>query len=219
MKTLKNDVIGALQQSQIQGWKNDQDEVVTFFERFNLDVRKQYRYLTTIEYDRMQVVCYLLAKIRRAIKICDFLDTLEKDNYEDVDMVKLYLLISHAEITTRSLEQKGKDQELVEKFFSPVESELKYKIMPSLSTRVANKNVSFAYILYKLRCEYTHEGNFTGKIFKKISHGSATLLFPFKVNTETLYGECELTYKEFLDIYMKALMKHVDTYSGLKAFK
>ncbi|GAI17913.1 unnamed protein product [marine sediment metagenome] len=200
------------EQFQIANWKNDEDKISSFFKRFNLDVRDLYKHVTSIDYDRMQAVCYLLSKIDKAIKICDFLDTLEKDNHEDVDVIKIYILISHAEITSRSLGKKGTKIELVKEFFSPVESSLKYRIKPSLTDK-KTPNVNFADILYKIRCEYTHEGNYTGRIFKKKEDGTHSLLIRFKSGNKDFYGECGLTYKEFINIYMKALVENIKMFS------
>jgi|SRR3989344_665684 len=202
------------QQMQMANWKNDEDEIVSFFTRFGLDARYVYKHVMAIDYDRMQAICYLLSKIDKAIKICDFLDTLERDNHEDVDVIKIYTLISHAEITSRSFGGKGSKIELVKKYFSPVEQDLKYRIIPNLPSKGKTPDINFTDILYKIRCEYTHEGNYTGRIFKRDEDGASSLLFGFKEGGETLYGECGITYKEFLIIYMKALLENIKKFSN-----
>ncbi|MDP2692934.1 MAG: hypothetical protein Q8O88_04815 [bacterium] len=201
------------QQMQIVNWKNDEEEIVSFFNRFNLDVKDLYKHVTGIDYEKMQTVCYLLSKIDKAVKICDFLDTLEKDNHEDVDVIKIYTLISHAEITSRSFGVNGSKIELVKKYFSPVEQDLKYRIIPNLPSTGKTLDINFADILYKIRCEYTHEGNYTGRIFKRDEDGASSLLFSFKDGNEELFGECGITYKEFINIYMTALVENIKSYS------
>lgn len=201
------------QQMQIVNWKNDEKEIVSFFDRFNLDVKDLYKHVTGIDYERMQIICYLLSKIDKAIKICDFLDTLEKDGHEDVDVIKIYTLISHAEITSRSFGVNGSKIELVKKYFSPVEQDLKYRIIPNLPSVGKTSYINFADILYKIRCEYTHEGNYTGRIFKRDEDGASSLLFSFKDGNEELFGECGITYKEFINIYMTALVENIKSYS------
>ncbi len=195
-------------------WKNDKEEIVKFFSRFNLDVNGLYDNVMGLDYDRMQIICYLLSKIDKAIKICDFLDTLERDNHEDVDVIKIYVLISHAEITSRSFQAKGTTIELVKKFFEPIKEELRYRIIPSLSTNRTTPDLDFADILYKIRCEYTHEGNYTGRIFKRDSDDPKSyLLICFKDGDEELFGDCGITYKDFLNIYMKALIENIKLFS------
>lgn len=207
-----------LEQSQIAGWRSKKEERATFFKRFDSDFGDVYDHLMSLEYDKIQAVCYLLSKLDKAIKICDFLDTLERDNNEDVDVIKIYILISHAEITSRSLGELGASIALVNNFFSPVESILKFKIRPSITSFVQKTaSMNFADILYKIRCEYTHEGNYTGKIFKNKREGASTNIFSFKSNDETVMGECDVTYKEFLDIYMNALVENIKTFSNYEA--
>ena len=202
------------EQSQIANWKEDKNEIVLFFQRFSLDFGDIYDHVTSIDYDRMQILCYLLSKIDKAIKICDFLDDLNKNNHEDVDVIKIYILISHAEITSRSLKENGTKVELVRKFFNSVESELKYRIVPNyLSDVKIQKDLDFVDILYKIRCEYTHEGNYTGRIFKK-NEDKSSLLFNFKDGKEELSGICGITYKEFINIYMRALIENIKIFSG-----
>lgn len=202
------------EQMQIANWRNDENEIILFFKRFNLDVRDVYRHVTSIDYDRMQAICYLLSKIDKAIKICDFLDILADNNNEDVDVIKIYMLISHAEITSRSLGENGVKIELVRRFFNPVEADLKYKIVPNISPDRKTLAMNFADILYKIRCEYTHEGNYTGRIFKRDEDNADSLLIRFKDNGKELFGECGIVYKDFLEIYMRALIANIRIFSG-----
>jgi len=203
------------QESQINGWKHDKNEIVDFFKRFNLDVDNLYDCITSLDYTRMQIICYLLSKIKKSIKICDFLDTLEKENNEDVDAIKIFFLISHAEITMNNfglLDSKG---ELVNKFFEPVVEKLRYKIKICLGDKGKITEIPFSGILYKIRCEYAHEGSYTGKIFKngKAERNDANNLFSFKNGNKNISGECALTYQEFIDIYMEALVENIIIFS------
>ncbi len=201
------------EQSQIANWKKDKNKIRLFFKRFDLDIGDLYEHITNIDYDRMHAVCYLLSKIDKAIKICDFLDTLKG---EDVDIIKIYILISHAEISSRSLEKRGTKLELVKEFFNPVEPILKYKIIPGLADKITI-NMNFADILYKIRCEYTHEGNYTGKVFlRKREEENVFNVFNFKHNDESFSGCCSLAYKEFIDIYMKTLVENIKIFSDYK---
>lgn len=211
---MKGEVEKKWEKSQIATWQNDKDEIVTFFKRFNLDISDLYDHITSLDYEKMHTILYLLSKFDKAIKICDFLDTLEKNNHEDVDVIKIYILISHAEITSRSFGEKGAKIDLVKKYFKPVEADLRYRIIPSISSSRKTPSIDFADILYKIRCEYTHEGNYLGRIFKRDEDGAFSLLIRFKDGQKELFGECGITYKEFLNIYMTALIEDIKVFSG-----
>jgi|GEM_PF-6768982 hypothetical protein len=204
------------QKSQIEGWKNDGPEIVSFFNKYSLNIGDVYGHIVEIEYERMQIICYLLSKIMRVMKICDFLDQLAETENDDVDVTKMFLLISHAEITMNNFGYKGKKQNLVNLYFAPVEERyrLKYKIMVGINSITDAGNLSFADILYKIRCEYVHEGNYTGRIFKLKGDGKCTLMIRFKHNKEDVFGECNVTYQEFMTIYMDALIENIKIYSN-----
>lgn len=207
------------QEHQIAGWKNDKNEIVKFFNRFDLDVTNIYDHITSLDYDKMQIICYLLSKIRKAIQICDFLDILKKKEHADVDVIKIYLLISHAEIAMNNFQIEDRKIEMVKKFFNPVIDKygLNYKIKISLgNTEDVMEDMGgmlASEILYKIRCEYTHEGNYTGKIFKDPGDDCSNQL-RFKSNDKDVFGECSLTYQEFLNIFMDALVENIKIFSN-----
>lgn len=198
------------EQLQKENWKKQKNDLVASFKRFNLDISDIYNQVMSIDYNRMQEICYLLGKIDKAIKICDFLDILERDNHEDVDIIKIYILISHAEITSRSFGKGGPKIDIVKNFFSPVKSFLEYKIIPTFPS-----TMDFADILYKIRCQYVHEGEYLGKIFKE-NKLSVNNIFTFKDYDKELGGSCGITYKEFIDIYIKALFENIKIFSEHK---
>lgn len=206
------------QERQITDWKNDKGEIVKFFSRFDLDITDIYDHITSLDYDKMQVICYLLSKVRKAIQICDFLDTLEKKEHADVDVIKIYLLISHAEIAMNNFEIEDRKIEMVKKFFDPAIDKygLNYKIRISLGSIEDTGSMSSPEILYKIRCEYTHEGNYTGKIFKKPGDDCQNL-FRFKSDNKDIHGECNLTYQEFLNIFMDALVENIKNFSSYES--
>lgn len=202
------------QQGQLEGWRADASNVVAWFARFNIDAADVYNHVVNnTDYDTAQAVCYLLSKLDNAVKLCDFLDTLERDNNKDVDVIKIYLLISHAEIASRSLGGRGNGQELVRAFFAPVAPELQYRIKPTLASGGMIPDQDAAFILYKIRCEYTHEGNYTGKIFQRDGEKAFGNLFSYHVDGSGLSGECGMTYREFLGICMRALIEHIKRFS------
>ena len=203
--------------SQILGWKNNKDFIVSLFKRFNLDVIDLYAKVISCSYDRMQAICYLLSKIGKVIKICDFLDTLEKENHEDVEVIKIYLLISHAEIASRTFGVVGKKDVLVKEFFDPIvdKYKLNYKIRLSLGKlpRDPKDDLLATDILYKIRCEYAHEGNYTGRIFRKAETESMVYNgFSFKHSNSQIMAECSLSYTDFLNIFMDALWRNIEKF-------
>jgi hypothetical protein len=204
---------------QIQGWQDDKSSIVNFFDRFDIDIADLYSHITSIDYDRMQVICYLLSKIDLAVKLCDHLDNLKKKDYADVDIVKIYLLISHAEITINNFGIQGNKVDLVKKFFDPVAEKhgLKHKLRAGLEGIEKTGYIPYYKILYKIRCQYTHEGDYTGKIFKNTNDDKKTvLIIQFIDNEKFIEGESNLTYDEFINIYMDALVANIKFYSNYK---
>jgi hypothetical protein len=200
------------EESQIQWWKEDKERVVSFFSRFNIDLNEFYDEITDLNYNEMQIIVYLISKIEKAIKICDFLDKLEKNEHDDVDVVKIYMLISHAEIAINNFQWQGGKKEMVERYFEPVVKKfgLNYKVRLGLGAVEKYGSMSCSEIFYKIRCEYTHEGNYTGKIFKNKNDDAFLYnIFGFTIKGEYVTGECNLTYESFLNIFMDALVENI----------
>ena len=199
------------QESQIKGWKDDKNEIVSFFERFGLRVSSLYEEVTNSRYDKMQIVCYLLSKIKKAIKICDYLDILEKEEHADIDAIKIFFLIAHAEITMNNFGLRDSKSILVSNFFKPVmvKHRLNYRMRISLENIKEVGGMSFSDILYKIRCEYAHEGNYTGKIFMTKKEEGVVNAFSFKSGGKDVFGECGLTYLELVNVYMEALVENI----------
>ena len=207
-------------QGQKEDWSQNQTEVERFFYRFDVNITDTYSRLLGVDYDHMQVVCYLISKIMLAVKLCDYLDLLKRDEHRDVDVIKIYLLISHAEITMNNLGFLGVKKDMVKDYFNPVHDEhrLKYMIKLSLTSMEEGGSLDFAGILYKIRNQYTHKGDYTGRIFKDKS-GDAINMFDFSDGSKNIYGECDLTYMEFMNIYLKALRAHIDSFIKPKSQK
>lgn len=204
------------QKKQINKWKRDKPEIVKFFNKFNLNINNLYDHIIHLGYEKMRTVCYLLSKIRLAVKVCDYLNTLEKEERRDVDVMKIYFLVSHAEITMDNFGVKGNKKELVRKFFEPITKKygLNYKIRYEDSSRP----MLFSDILYGIRNDYTHAGNYIGRIFKTMSDEDDCpnyCSFYDKYN-KMIYFCFNLTCKEFTDIFMDALVKNIKIFSKYK---
>ncbi|OIO47347.1 MAG: hypothetical protein AUJ28_00935 [Parcubacteria group bacterium CG1_02_37_51] len=162
----------------------------------------------------MQIIHYLFSKVEKSIKICKFLDGLQDNENDDVDAIKLFFLVSHAEIAMNDFGNTGTKKELVEKFFEPVADDLKFNIKLTLDEVEKGISMTFADILYKVRCDYAHEGNYTGKIFKsKKDKKCLHNIFSFHDMGDLIFAESALTYKAFIKIYMRALTEHIKIYS------
>lgn len=204
-----------LEESEIKEWKKDKNRIVKFFSKFDLNVADIYDHIIILDGDKTRATCYLLSKVMMVMKICDFLDILEKREQADVDIIKIYLLISHAEITMNSFGIKGNKDEKIEKFFDPVidKYNLNNKIRMDRESIEKTEAMSSPKMLWKIRCEYTHEGNYTGKIFKTTDDDSPSW-FKFKSNDKEVCGGCNLTYQKFLNIFMDALIENIKIFSG-----
>lgn len=207
------------QNSQIAGWRNDENKILVFFQRFGLNISDIYGHIMEkLQYDKMQIIFKLLFEIEKAVAICDYLDSIKEEARYDVDVIKLFFLISHAEIAMHSLGCTGRKQDLVNKFFRPVEQELKYKIQLCLDSITKLGDIQSAEILYKIRCQYAHEGDSSGIIFQKNDDGAGNY-FCVKDNTTNLmiFGTCNLTCREFMNIYMEALVENIKIFSEFVA--
>ncbi|MCK5475263.1 MAG: hypothetical protein KAI71_01600 [Candidatus Pacebacteria bacterium] len=217
-----NEFSNKWQNMQKESWKNNKGEIVDFFNKYVQDVSELYDFLICLDYKKQQRIFYLLSKIRKVIKICDFLDSLKKEKNEDVDKIKIFLLISHAEITINTFYQKdvnnnSSHRELVKKFFAPIVDRygLDYKVRITIDDINKIKDATFSSIFYDIRCEYVHKGNYTGIIFKnEKSEDCAYNFFFFEKKSQTINGECKLTYKEFINIYLDALVENIKIFSN-----
>ena len=159
------------------------------------------------------------------ISVCDFLDTLAENKDENVDKSKIFYLISHSEIIMNNLRlatQKTRKAELVNNFFAPVIDQLQQYTF-KLTIRDANKlrkmkqETSASRILYKIRNEYVHQGNFVGKVFKIDSTEWKDQDFSFDWDIPndqplSVYGKTNLMYSQFLKIYFSAFAANLKEY-------
>jgi len=212
------------EQRQLTEWQGAVEEIKSFFLRFGVEIDCQGLGLFDLDYEDIQPAAYLIAKLRKIISICDFLDSRAKEHNEDVDKIKIFHLISHAEIVMNVLcDATRNNAEKVDDFFVPVDSQLQHSLCLTISdnSQLTSQGqvTSSSRILYKLRCEYAHQGNFTGKVFRRDSAedhvynyfafywdlpGSRTKVFAS--------AETNLTYYDFLNIYFTAFKNHLAKY-------
>ena len=218
----------AWEESQISSWKCDMESIVLFFSCFAVNVKDVYKRFFSLTYDDMQPIIYLVGKIQKVMAVCGFLDDLAKQG-QDIDKIKVFYLISHAEIAMNTFPHHGKNKaDLVKEYFLPVISSLKYSFrLSSKSQKLVSgeKNGSSAdSILYKLRNEYAHQGDFTGRVFRQDSGSDKTTYHRFDFDWDLqgkgkmvrACGETNLTYRQFLNIYFSAFKSRLEEYMELR---
>ncbi len=211
------------EQSQIKVCQDNRNTIISLFSRFSVDFEETYSKLLNLPYGRQQPAMYLLGKIQKMVSICDFLDELKRNHNEDVDKIKIFQLISHAEIVIKTLSSGKNKAELVSKYFDTVKESIKYRLRLSIqNTNDLSKkqeDTTASGILYKLRNEYAHQGNFTGNVFKR---GAENLdlynifMFDWDLPKEKkiilVSGETNLTCIDFMNIYFTALKNQLEIY-------
>lgn len=211
--------------AQMEGWKNNAAVVQDFFNRFSIDIKETYIKLCKLLYNKQQPVMYLFGKIEKMIAICDFLDTLATNNHADVDKIKIFQLISHSEIIMNNLGLHSTDTkkvDLIVSFFEPVKDKLQHGLRLAIehtnSLTENHQDASSARILFKLRNEYAHQGNFTGKVFLSGTMEDRVYnSFSFdwdmpKTKPVNVCAITNLTYNNFLNIYFFAFKIHLESY-------
>ncbi len=222
---MKDDMEKKWEQNHLTLWQDDSSRIEEFFKRFGVEMSQSYNNLFNLDYDFIQPAIYLIGKIEKVIEVCDFLNSLAKNNHDDVDKIKIFYLVSHAEIiiNTFTANSAGMNKsDLVDSFFEPVKDKLQYTLqLTSEDTNKLskmNQQITPSRILYKLRNEYAHQGNFTGKIFKLLTdEEKVSNLFSFdwdipKAQPLDVCGLTRLTYDQFLHIYFSAFKWHFEDY-------
>jgi len=200
-------------------WASEKEKksVLAFFKRFNQEnFEGIYNKIISLKnHDDAREIFYLIAKIIRIIEICDFLDKEKAEKNHDIDEIKIYLLISHSEIAAR-LVSSGDGASLVKKFFQSEKTELNYKIHASYEEKdkegkLIKKILDASYFLYLVRCDYTHNGNFTGNIFRTGDCGKFYVFDATEIG-KNISVEFNLSYNDFMNVYVKALVEIIEKY-------
>lgn len=214
------------EQAQLMHWRSEANDVTYFFSDFGIDFKSVHEQLFDLHYDDIQPVMYLFGKIQKAIGICTYLDGQAQKNNEDVDKIKLFQLTSHAEIAMKVLnEADTTNQKRIEGFFEPIVSKLQYRLRLSIddvsTLSKLNEDISASSILYKLRCEYVHQGDYLGNVFRipssdKRVYISSSFKWDLKKSKTKkplqVFMETNLAYNEFMQLYLEALKEHISKY-------
>jgi len=140
---------------------------------------------------------------------------------QDTEKIIITTLISCAEAIYKINKPDGSISEnLVKGFFKPVKQELNYKIRGHVGGVPYKKVFEPSEVLYLIRNDYIHNGNFTGIFFRKPQsedyvYNFGSFYYSEKENKNNLiqaFSECNLTYKDFLKIFLNAFIENIEKY-------
>lgn len=181
-----------------------------------------------LKYDDFHDVKYAFGKLSKALSICNFLYGLTKTKPpQDTEKIIITTLVSCAEAVYRiNKPDEGISENLIKGFFRPVKSKIDYKIRGNSQSKCEagrckiDKSFSAVEVLYLVRNDYIHNGNFTGKFFiypdsESLDYKLELFYYSEKENKARLieaYSECNLTYQNFLSIFLEAFIKNIEEY-------
>jgi len=180
-----------------------------------------------MKYDDFYNINNAFGKLDKALQICDFLYNLSKSKpSQDTEKIIIAILVSCAEAIYRTYKPtEDINENLVKGFFKPVEEKINYKIRGYVGDEPLYKKTFEAIdILYLIRNDFIHNGNFTGRFFRNCDLGDdycelGTFHFSEKENKVGLieaYSECYLTYREFQDIFLESFIENIREYCDKK---
>ncbi|MCK5491349.1 MAG: hypothetical protein KAI67_05925 [Candidatus Pacebacteria bacterium] len=208
-------------------WKKDQ---YTYFEnewkfKWNKYFNNETDFKDSIlklEYDKFYNVNNAFGKLDKALQICNFLNELaEQKPLQDTEKIIITTLVSCAEAVYRiNKPEESIGENLVKGFFKPVVLQLENKIKGYVGEMPYKKSFKPDEILYLIRNDYIHNGNFIGTFFKKTnSENYVSMCGDFfysekedKTKLISVKSECRLTYQEFLTIFLNAFIKNIKKY-------
>lgn len=177
-----------------------------------------------LKYDNFYDVNNAFSKLNQVLQICTFLYELSKSKpSQDTEKTIITILISCAEAVYRiNKPNENINENLIKGFLKPVESSINYKIRGHIGDIPYRKIFGAIDILYLIRNDYIHNGNFIGKFFRDDDsenhvYNLGDFYFSEKENKAKLIlaeSECCLTYKEFRKIFLEAFIKSIESYCG-----
>lgn len=180
-----------------------------------------------LEYDNFYNVNNVFGKLNKALQICDFLYELKKSKPpQDTEKIIITMLVSIAEAVYRINKPNEEISEnLVKGFFKPVKSKIDYKIRGHIDANMPYKKTFGAVdVLFLVRNDYIHNGNFTGIFFRNnnseaYTYNIGTFYYSEKDNkTQSIdaISECNLNYEEFMKIFLEAFIESINKYCNKK---
>ncbi len=195
---------------------------------FNRDDLKDK--IIKLKYDNFSDVNRAFGKLDKALQICNFLHKLSKSKPpQDTEKIIITIFVSCAEAVYRiNKPNESMSENLIKGFFKPVKSDINHKIrghVEKLPNLPYEKVFDAVEILYLLRNDYIHNGNFIGIFFRDDNvenciYNIGNFDFSETKNKTKLISaesECCLTYKQFLTIFLKAFIKNIEKYINKKS--
>lgn len=177
-----------------------------------------------LEYNNFHDVNYAFGKLDKALQISNFLYDLTKSKpSQNTEKIIIMTLVSIAEAVYRINEpDEPISENLIKGFFGPVKSKIDCKIKGYVGDMPYKKTFEAIEVLYLIRNDYIHNGNFIGKFFSSESESGEqkeSFCFSEKDNKTLLiqvFSECSLTYEEFLKIFLEAFIENINKYCNAK---
>lgn len=177
--------------------------------------------ILNLPYDGFYHVNNAFGKLDKALQISDYLFKLRKSQPpQDTDKIIVTVLTSSAEAIYRISEpNEYSSNKLVTGFFRSIEDKIKYKISGYVEG-VEKTVFSACEVLYLVRNDYIHNGNFTGLFFNnETSDSNATNMGTFyfrpidmKDKLIQAVSECKLSYHEFTRLFLVAFITNIEHY-------
>lgn len=205
-------------------WKNKWQIMFCFLDSEKLEQTKTR--ILQLDYENFYQVNNAFGKIEKALQICDFLRTLQSQTPpQDTDKIIVTTFVSCAEAVRRINRPKETNCEnLVKGFFSYVDAQIKYKIMGQSNTTCETGKCEVeclfnaTEVLYGVRNDYIHNGNFTGRFFKESNAENPNFgcfFYSEKENKSCFIeatSDCDLRYEEFRNIFLEAFVANIEEF-------
>lgn len=179
-----------------------------------------------LKYDSFYDINNAFGKLDKALQISDFLYKLGQSKLpQDTEKIRITTLVSCAEAVYRiNKPTELISENLVKGFLKPVKEKLDYKIRGHIGEMPYKKTFEPAEVIYLIRNDYIHNGNFTGTFFRNPQAEShvyniGSFYYTEKEDKTKLIqvtSECKLTYQEFVEIFLKAFIENIEKYCSGK---
>jgi len=173
--------------------------------------------IVNLEYEKFYDVNNAFEKLDKALQICEFLYQLkEAKPPQDTEKIIITTLVSCAEAVYRiNKPDESISENLVKGFFKPVKQQLNYKIREHVGNMPYKRVFEPVEVLYLVRNDYIHNGNFTGVFFRNSQsenhvYNLGSFYYSEKYAKTKLIqasSECKLTYDDFFENIFRGIYK------------
>ena len=211
-------------------------ERIIFFKTFWIEITDLLDSIENTDYSKFEDINYAFWKLDNVLSICDNLRKEKIEKNHDTDKAIIMNLVSLAEaIYKLNNPNQTVNEALVKWFFKLVNDKLLYNIKFSQSLYEDKRNKLIvekiekepknipALIIYLIRNDYIHNWNFTWVIFmgekekKELINWDKMSSFEYSDNNNSTILlewviECNLTYNEFLSIFLESFKLNLEKY-------